>query len=73
MDACETQNLAAGGCRYAVLQQTAGSKYLTAQNMRGGSALVNTTSIYTEYGKLAATTVSNTKPFEVLIRPVKMM
>lgn len=36
-----------GGCEPSVFQQSVGSKYLSAQNIAGGSALVPTTSIYT--------------------------
>ncbi|KAF8313460.1 alpha/beta-hydrolase [Clavulina sp. PMI_390] len=46
---CVSEDLLAGGCHYSVLQQTVGSKYLNAQNMRGGSALVATSSLFTRY------------------------
>jgi hypothetical protein len=47
---CTTQNLAQGGCAPSVIQQSVGSKYLDAMNAgEGGSALVNTLSLYTIY------------------------
>ena len=44
------EDLVAGGCHYALLQQIANSNYIKAQNKRGGSALVTTTSIYSTDG-----------------------
>lgn len=49
--ACTPEDLDAGGCHLSVLQQTTGSHFLAAQNKRGGSALVTTTSIYSRYGE----------------------
>ncbi|WVF66956.1 hypothetical protein IAT40_001699 [Kwoniella sp. CBS 6097] len=44
---CTGQDLLQAGCEPSVLQQSVGSHYLAAQNSKGGSALVTTTSLYT--------------------------
>ncbi|WVQ94658.1 hypothetical protein IAU59_001738 [Kwoniella sp. CBS 9459] len=44
---CAGQDLLQAGCEPSVLQQSVGSHYLAAQNSKGGSALVSTTSLYT--------------------------
>ncbi|OCF40558.1 hypothetical protein I317_05649 [Kwoniella heveanensis CBS 569] len=44
---CTGQDLLQAGCEPSVLQQSVGSLYLAAQNSKGGSALVTTTSLYT--------------------------
>ncbi|KAF8330872.1 uncharacterized protein EI90DRAFT_1106712 [Cantharellus anzutake] len=56
---CLSQDLLHSGCYPSVAQQTAGSKYLEAQNERGGSALVTTTSIYTRYDDVIQPEVVN--------------
>ncbi|KZP01382.1 alpha/beta-hydrolase [Calocera viscosa TUFC12733] len=48
-DDCTPTQLANEGCVIAVVQQSVGSNYINAQNVRGGSALVPTSSIYTLY------------------------
>ncbi|KAF7983295.1 hypothetical protein HWV62_22959 [Athelia sp. TMB] len=50
--ACAAEDLLRGGCQASVLQQTSGSKLLAAQNTRGNTALVPTTSIYTKYDEI---------------------
>lgn len=45
--ACAAENLLRSGCQASVIQQTSGSNMLAAQNTRGNTALVPTTSIYT--------------------------
>ncbi|GAA5822314.1 hypothetical protein JCM5353_001569 [Sporobolomyces roseus] len=47
--ACAVQDLTSGGCNPSVIQQTTGSHYLDALNVKGNVALVPTTSIYTQY------------------------
>ncbi|EJU03247.1 alpha/beta-hydrolase [Dacryopinax primogenitus] len=46
---CTPTILQGDGCVISVIQQSVGSHYINAQNFRGGSALVPTSSIYTLY------------------------
>jgi len=49
---CSAEDLARQGCQVSVIQQSIGSMYLAAQNHRGNTALVPTTSIYTRYDEI---------------------
>jgi len=57
--ACTSQELLSGGCAASVLQQSVGSHYLAAQMAVGGSALVPTTSLYTQYDEIIQNEIVN--------------